>query len=205
SQDRSQVQTQLAASEPSFDFEVQDRQIVMQHQNLDVVRVNYYLMDVEMLFSQNPFVQKYSGKFSHIQPNETSLWQLEKDTKSSKLALPEKYHSANVLVEIVGGGETESHAYYANSMAVQVTENYGQLRVANRQNGRPLTKVYVKVYGQQYNGKIKFYKDGYTDLRGRFDYSSLNTNELDNIKRFALLVMSEKDGAVVREAAPPQR
>ena len=51
----------------------------------------------------------------------------------------------------------------------------------------------------------KFYKDGYTDLRGRFDYTSLSTNELDFVKKFSLLVLSEEHGAVVREASPPQR
>ena len=49
------------------------------------------------------------------------------------------------------------------------------------------------------------YKDGYTDLRGRFDYASLNTNELENAARLAVLVISDRFGAVVREAAPPKR
>ena len=55
------------------------------------------------------------------------------------------------------------------------------------------------------NGSIRFYKDGYTDLRGRFDYASLSTNDLDQVERFALLVMSNDQGAVVREVAPPAR
>ena len=52
---------------------------------------------------------------------------------------------------------------------------------------------------------MKFYKDGYTDLRGRFDYTSLNTNEIDRVEKFSLLVLSETDGVVVREASPPKR
>ena len=55
------------------------------------------------------------------------------------------------------------------------------------------------------DGSVRFYKDGYTDLRGRFDYSSLNTNELDFVANFALLVLSDEYGAVVREAVPPKR
>ena len=43
------------------------------------------------------------------------------------------------------------------------------------------------------------------DLRGRFDYSSLNTNELEIVQKFSLLVMSDDHGAVVREANPPKR
>ena len=55
------------------------------------------------------------------------------------------------------------------------------------------------------NGQVRFFKDGYTDLRGRFDYASLNTNELDFVDRFSLLVMSDEYGAVVREAGAPGR
>ncbi len=55
------------------------------------------------------------------------------------------------------------------------------------------------------DGSVRFYKDGYTDLRGRFDYSSLSTNMLDGVKKFAILVLSEEHGAVVREAQPPKR
>jgi hypothetical protein len=48
-------------------------------------------------------------------------------------------------------------------------------------------------------------KDGYTDLRGRFDYVSLNSNELENTRRLAVLVLSDAFGAVVREAPPPKQ
>ena len=47
-----------------------------------------------------------------------------------------------------------------------------------------------------------FHKDGFTDLRGRFDYASLNTG-LDGIDSFAILVLSDKEGALVIEAKPP--
>ena len=55
------------------------------------------------------------------------------------------------------------------------------------------------------DGSVQFYKDGYTDLRGRFDYSSLSTSELDNVERFSILIVSDKNGAAVREAAPPKQ
>lgn len=67
--DRNQDQTQLAATDPNFDFNVEAKQLTINHQNLDEVRVSYYLMDVELLFSRNPFVQQFRGQFSLIQPN----------------------------------------------------------------------------------------------------------------------------------------
>ena len=43
------------------------------------------------------------------------------------------------------------------------------------------------------------------DLRGRFDYASVNTPERQAIQRFSVLILSDERGAVIREAAPPQQ
>jgi hypothetical protein len=202
---RTEVQTKLAATEASFDFQVEAKKVTLNYQNLKQVQVNYYLMDIELLFSRNPFVQQYSGQFSNIRPNLTQTVELPPKQAALTFDLPKQLHSSNVLVEITGVGQTKSRAYYANALAVQVVENYGQIQVKHSETGKPLAKVYVKVYAQMQDGTVKFYKDGYTDLRGRFDYTSLSTNELDFAKKFSLLVLSDEHGAVVREASPPQR
>jgi len=69
----------------------------------------------------------------------------------------------------------------------------------------PLAATYVKVYARKRGGAVAFYKDGYTDLRGWFDYASLSTTELDFVERFAILVCSDQAGAAILEAAPPVR
>ena len=76
------------------------------------------------------------------------------------------------------------------------------LQAKNRQ---PLGTVYVKVYAQLRDGSVKFYKDGYTDLRGRFDYASLSTGDLQSVVKFSLLISSDDNGSMVREARPPLR
>ncbi len=204
-EDRQQQQTQLAATAPTFDFRVEARQVIVNHQNLDAVTVNYYLMDIELLFSGNPFVQEYGGQFSYIRPNLTQQIPLQGTANTTNFKLPKRLHTSNVLVEIRGGGQTKAKAYYANSLDVQLVADYGQLRVAHAQTHQPLPQVYVKVYARHRDGRVKFYKDGYTDLRGRFDYTSLNTNELDFVDRFSLLVLSADHGATVRETTPPPR
>jgi hypothetical protein len=202
---RTQVQTKLAATEGNFSFQVESKQVKLNYQNLDHVQVNYYLMDVELLFSRNPFVQQYSGQFAYIRPNATQFVELPADLSSVAIDLPEQLHNSNVLVEIIGDGQRSSQAYYSHSLNLQVIENYGQVRVTHDKSGKPLSKTYVKVYARMLDGRLRFYKDGYTDLRGRFDFTSLNTNELDAVERFSLLVFSDEHGAVVREAKPPQR
>jgi hypothetical protein len=162
-------------------------------------------MDIELLFSRNPFVQQHSGQFAYIRPNAVATIQLDPQKTSHSFDLPERFHSSNVMVEIAAAGATKVQAYYANTLALQVIENYGQVRVAHAQTAKALPSTYVKVYARMRDGRVRFYKDGYTDLRGRFDYASLNTNELDRVERFSLLVLNDSHGAVVREATPPKR
>ena len=80
----------------------------------------------------------------------------------------------------------------------------GILTVRHSKTGKPLSKVYVKVYADTDKG-VKFFKDGYTDLRGKFDYASVSSTSLGNVRKFSVLVMSEENGATVLETSVPQR
>jgi hypothetical protein len=203
-ENRNETQGILAATEPSFEFLVEAKQVKLDYQNVKTIRVNYYEMDVELLFSRNPF-QQVSGQFNSIRPNLSQEIEVPADKKTIALDLPPELANRNVLVEIVAGGLTKTQAYYAHSLSLQVIENYGQVKVTQQASGKPVPKAYVKVYAQMGNGQVKFYKDGYTDIRGRFDYASLSTNDLDGAQKFSLLVLSDEYGAMVREATPPKR
>ncbi len=52
----------------------------------------------------------------------------------------------------------------------------------------------MKTFAKEKNGNVSFYKDGYTDLRGRFDYASLSTSSIDTIEKFAIFIMSDDLG-----------
>ncbi len=213
--DRNQQQNQLAATEPNFDFTVEAKQIKLDSQNLKSARINFYEMDVELLFSRNPFVQHFSGQFSSIKPNRSEDVPLDggqvaaeagrRKPATKLIPLPAELDNKNVLVEVLGAGQTKTQAYYSHSLSVQVIENYGQVKVTHKTTGKPVPKAYVKVYAQMADGSVKFYKDGYTDLRGRFDFASLNTNALDVATKFSILILSDEFGALVREANPPKR
>jgi hypothetical protein len=203
--DRDQRLAALASSEPDFEFTVEKKAVTITVQNLSTVRVNYYQMDIELLFSRQPFVQQQSEQFSFIKPNRSDEITVPEGKKQVSFDLPAEYLGSNVIVEVVGEGRRKSMAYYAHELALQVVENYGQVRVAKANANRALPKTYIKVYGRMKSGEVKFYKDGYTDLRGVFDYTSLNTNELDYVDRFSLLILNPDHGAVIREAAPPKR
>jgi hypothetical protein len=204
-EDREHAMGKLTADAPSFDFKIEGQKAMLTFQNLTACEVNYYPMDIELLFSGNPFVREVSGQFGFVRPVKTEIVKLPENGRSHSFELPVAFRTSNVMVEITAGGMRKSQAYYANSLALQVIENYGQVKVTTAKDATPTPKVYVKVYARMKNGAVQFYKDGYTDLRGRFDYASLSTNDLDNVDRFSVLVMSDTDGAVIREAQPPKR
>jgi hypothetical protein len=203
--DKGQNQGNLAATEPAFDAAVQGRNVNLSWQNLGAVTINYIPMDVELLFSRTPFAQQTGGQFAFTKPARSQAVQLPAGKDKVAIPLPDDLQKKNMLVEVVGAGKTRVATYFATDMDVKFTENYGSLKVADSVDGKPLGKVYVKVYAKLADGSVKFHKDGYTDLRGRFDYASVNTPERQAIQRFSVLILSDERGAVIREAAPPQQ
>ena len=204
-EDREQVQDVLASSEPGLELEVEKGEISIHARNLKDCTVNYYPMDVELLFSRKPFVKDDTEHFTSIVPNLSTKISLPKGKEAHSFPVPDEFADRNVMVEVVAAGIREAKAYYANDLKVQLVENYGQVRVAHSETGKPLPETYVKVYARLGNGQSRFYKDGYTDLRGRFDYASLNTGDLDDARDFSILVLHDRHGAAIREAKPPSR
>ena len=88
----------------------------------------------------------------------------------------------------------------------------------------------MKVDVRLKNGTVRFFKDGYTDLRGRFDYTSLNVpesvhpaalisegapangldyqmlkpTELIHVEKLSILLLSDTNGTAIREVNPPK-
>ena len=200
---QTESQTELASKAPSFDFTIESGSVEVNYQNLDQLVVNYYQMDIELLFSRNPFGQTAGDGFSLIRPNDTQVVELD-ESGTASFDIPEELRNKNVTVEITSSDQSKSQTYFAHSMTVQLIENYGQLKVTGKEEGQPLPKTYIKVYAKHADGRITFFKDGYTDLRGRFDYATQSNTPLDGITKFAILVMSEEHGTSVRQAVPPK-
>ena len=204
-ENRDQAQGELAANEPALELQVEAGKIKLDYRNAKTCTLNFYPMDIELLFSRSPFMQEGSAQFSYVQPVTSKELALPAEKDTITMDLPVEFQAKNVMVEALAEGVRKTQAYYANTLRVQMVETYGQLIVTHADSRKPVPGTYVKVYAKMKDGSVAFFKDGYTDLRGRFDYVSVNTNALDNTERFSVLVLSPDFGAVVREAAPPKR
>ncbi len=172
--DRDHQLVDLAASEPAVEFKVDQKTLALSYRNLTEVIVNYYLMDPEFSFSSNPFMSDDATRFGIIKPNHASVLALPVGQDTLDVPLPAEFATANVLVEVVAAGQCKVHAYHANSLKLTLAENYGRLEARDPASNCAISRAYVKVYARLKNGTIRFFKDGYTDLRGGFDYASLN-------------------------------
>jgi len=200
---RDQLQGELAARQPAFEISVDKDGVVIQQQHVAALELRYFEMDVELLFSRQPFVQSDVSRFSFIEPGHRE--HVAQPAAEQRVPWPAQLRGKNVVVEAVGAGLRKAKIHYANDLAANVAHQYGQLRVQRASDRAPLPASYVKVYARRHDGTVGFYKDGYTDLRGWFDYATLSTNDLDRVERFALLVASDHAGAAILEAGPPPR
>lgn len=130
-----------------------------------------HIHTTELMFSTNPFVmhQTQLGQFAYIKPTRSQSISLPPNAHQHTLALPAEFEHSNVIINVSGAGLSKSQPYYSQSLLVQVIENYGQLQVTLKDTHQPLARSYVKVYARKTDGRVTFYKDGYTDHRGMSD------------------------------------
>ena len=156
-----------------------------------------------------PFTRKDHFDFSYILPAYSETIQVEKSKNLNIIQydIPEKFSTKDLIVEAVSDSDSDSvkhfETFYSNAMKVIISESLGELKVTGSDN-KPLQGVYVKCFAKKKNDdKVVFYKDGYTDLRGRFNYFSLNTENIKGNKKFSIFVKDENLGSLIREVDPP--
>lgn len=70
--------------------------------------------------------------------------------------------------------------------------------IRNHRNLCPHVKVYAKT-----RGGTEFLKDGYTDIRGYFDYYSVSTDVAERTSNLSIFIDKEGYGSCIRETEPP--
>jgi hypothetical protein len=180
--------------------------VAITYKNVKVLTLSFYKYDMEVFFSKDPFMEKGVLDFVSITPNKLIKCVVKRDTdfKTSTVDVPEELTNSFLFVQ-VSSKDKQQHLQYLNSkIHAHVASDYG-LVSAFDDKGNPVSSVYVKCYAKYEDGTVKFYKDGYTDFRGSFDYTSLNSNSMDKVKEFSLLVLSEALGARTLKTPPPSK
>ncbi|KAF9429682.1 hypothetical protein BGZ76_001143 [Entomortierella beljakovae] len=147
-----------------------------------------------------------------------------------KVPVLEKYLNTNVMISVstVPVAATKTwKACYSQTITVQCQEAEGIIRVItkpcanNDHESQPIPGGYVKVYAELKSDSkyARFWKDGYTDLVGRFNYAHVSSaidpssafnfaqsntlTGLANVRRFVVFIDGGKEGCMVKTVPVP--
>lgn len=171
--------------------------VVVAARNLESCVVKAYPTDIEIAFTKNPFGSAAQGADTvrALKPAWSQAVSLQDG--ETRVKLPSAIRSKN-LVLVAEGAEGRAQARLElapKTLDVQVSREYRQIRVKDAK-GRPLRGVYVKVYARDGSGsEVEFHKDGYTDLRGAFDYASVSTDSAFRPSEYSILILHDKEGS----------
>jgi hypothetical protein len=195
-----------ASEEESLEFELTKATLKMSVRNVSSFTIKYFKTDLEVLFSKSPFLSQDSKNFSYVSPFHSEVVITTKSSVIQPITreIPDSLKKFNLYVQVTAGSYSKTLSYFPTNLGVRIQENYGIVKIHDSESGRPLRKVYVKCFTREHNGSVKFYKDGYTDIRGSFDYARLNIDKLDSIDKFSLLIVGDQEqGLVVRQCGKP--
>ncbi len=195
---------QMKSNEPMLNFNIENKKLSILFSNLDFINIKFYEIDLEILFSRNPNFIQNSDDFSFVLPSFSKEIKLDKNKKDQSLTydIPEEYLNKNLFIEVNSKSIKKFQIYYSSSLKVLINSNVGELKVYDAENN-PIRKAYVKVFAELRGEGCKFYKDGYTDLRGIFNYLAINTRQIQKATKFYLFISDEKLGCTIQECLPP--
>ncbi|MEP4079580.1 hypothetical protein [Haloferula sp.] len=192
SQPRSEEKKTTEKAEPTLELALErDGRIRLSHQRLKTAELRLYHVDLEMLFSKNPFLydtDDLPGTKANL-VREVSL-----EGKETIVELPEEFRRGNVLIAADAGSTRALQILDSQAIRLEHRKTDSTLQVLDAETGAPLAACYVKIYRDK-DGDAEFHKDGYTDLRGKFDYLTLTDGEAAPSGDIAIFVDHPEKGS----------
>ncbi len=183
---------------PQLDLALADGgRLVIKHRSLEKTTLRLFSVDLEVLFSKNPFLQGDGSDNGQpaIRPNESVEVTLAKDVSETTVGLPPALQKGNLLVSADSGSKKLLKVLDSRALELRYTPQSRTVQVSDPATRKPLRKTYIKVFAEMNSGEIVFHKDGYTDLRGKFDCLSHTGIDPAGIKRLAVLASHPEKGA----------
>ena len=193
----SEVYTEEAAKEHDIRITNKDDHLLVSLPEKSQVEVNFHAVNLELLFSQSPFLEVKT--FSTVKPFKTVTVRSEKGG-DEKVERPTEY--ADVFVQPVDlasqhqAQKLDPFLWNSPTVKAKVLEDEGLAYAYVEGKAKP--GAYCKVYVKDSSG-TRFFKDGYTDIQGKFKYI---TSDIDNVESFAILFLTDQ-GGIIKYARKP--
>ena len=220
--DKKTLIKELKEKEPKLTIKIEnkDGKVYLIHSNIDEINIKLYLIDLEILFTREPKISEIINKsaennndhylkekFGFVQPNYSETIKIpesknNKSINSTIYEIPEIYKKKNLLIEVDYASIKLLNLYLNSNLNIIITESIGELQALDEKL-KPVIKTYIKVYAKL-DDEIIFYKDGYTDLNGSFNYLKLNTDLLKKVKKFYIYAFEMNHSDTIKECYPPK-
>lgn len=194
----------------NFSIELEADKLTIASQNIKQFRISLYKTDVEALFSSNPFSKATeSSSLTFTQPFFSTTVDAEGKVQETKsfFSIPPEVNKETLFIEVnhseEGAGKSKFVHYLPFTLSHSINQEFGIIKLVSINDRRPIPKIYIKCFAKMKNNSVCFYKDGYTDIRGSFDYAALNKDKIDDVKTFAILIHSPEFGSKTLEVEPP--
>ena len=135
-----------ADREEMVTIDIKDSALAITHQNVEEITLAFYPIDLEVLFSKDPFSsQDIRNEFSYIQPKEiqkvavTNPQELAKSVRQ----IPESLRRFNLYIELTAREKKLSIPYFSTCLKIHVTENYGQIKVLDADDNPLIRVIYI--------------------------------------------------------------
>ena len=189
-----------SGARPSLEItQLPDGKLMLQHTSLQETTLSLYHIDLEVLFSKDPFLKGgVDSSLPPIAPNQSTTITLAEGRGETSYQLPEDFQQGNILVAAESAGTKQFEILDSRLMETRIVPLERTIQVIDPANNKALSGSYVKVFAESGDGSITFHKDGYTDLRGKFDYLSHTAIDAASIRRVAILVSHPEKGSLTR-------
>jgi len=218
-----------AQSSLSMEIDAASHRVVVHSLNVRRCTVSFYGMNTELLFSINPFafsspsaaastsrLRREDNATNYISPQMVTAVELEDgdgDAASTTVPIPDGLRNQNVFIRVDSCDDDEDavnpvsdgDTFYDHQLVLRLKERYGRIQVLSKERRQPIQRAYCKVFAKMSSGLTEFYKDGYTDIRGQFDYVSVSSGKLKNALKFAMLIVTDRHGSAIKFAKPPRQ
>ena len=193
-------------NEPRLALTIENSEVNVLYSNVKEINIKFYQVELESLFSKYCFIKNEEIGFSYVKESYLKNVKLDNESNKEKLykfGIPKEFKNKNIFIEVNNGENTCVYEQYNScSLNISISEVFGEIKVCNT-SLESLPKVYVKCYAKLKDSKVEFYKDGYTDLNGKFNYISTNNNIIYEVSKFSIFISHEHLGSTVKECNPP--
>ncbi len=181
---------------PSLEMDrLADGKLLLKHSNLTATTLSLYNIDLEILFSKDPFLKGgVESSLPPIAPNRKIKVPFGKNSTETTYSLPAEFSQGNILIAAESTHTKQLKILDSRQLEARINPTERTIQVIDPETKTALPGTYVKIFAESRDGTVSFHKDGYTDLRGKFDYLSHTATDAATIRRLAILISHPTKG-----------